>query len=380
MDSGHISLLVLLDLSKCFDVIDHARLLQKLQTYGVCTQWFESYLSNHFQQVSLSSRDGGRKMSRALPNSLGTYQGSALGPFLYSIYSNDLPLYVDDAVIIQYADDTQVLIYGPKSDMSQNVLRMERCLTSLTWWFRKNAMKLNASKTQLIVFGSRQNICRLAPVTVKIGDTLITECSTVRNLGVIFDRHLSFDHHIDQMVRRCSGTLLSLCHAKHGLPADVLSTLVNGLVLASTRYCVSVYGATSGQLTQRVQKCINFCARVLSGKRKYDHISGTLKSLGWLSARQLHDCYSLTTLRRVIQTSEPVALAELFVKNCNIHARNTRRAGCYHLPRIKTEFGRRRFAYQAAKAYNALPEHVYELTGCRKAFRKALKEHILGAD
>ena len=50
---------------------------------------------------------------------------------------------------------------------------------------------------------------------------------------------------------------------------------------------------TIGQLTQIIQKCINFCARVLSGKRKHAHISGTLKSLGWLSAGQLHQFYTV---------------------------------------------------------------------------------------
>ena len=314
IDSGYISLLVMLDLSKCFDVVDHARLLEKLQLYGVCTRWFESYLSNHRQRVVLSSRAAGRRLSRALPNPLGTYQGSALGPLLYSVYSNDMPLYVEDADIIQYADDTQVLVTGPKSPMSENVLKMERSLDALSWWFRKNAMKLNASKTQLLVFGSREKLKLLQPVSVKIDNTSITESQTVKNLGFIFDRHLLFDSHIDHVVRRCTGTLLSLSHVRHGLPAEVLPCLVDGLVMSAIRYCVSVYGATSGQLTRRIQKCINFCARVISGKRKYDHISGTLKSLGWLSAGQLHQYCTVMAMRRVMDSSEPEALSALFVR------------------------------------------------------------------
>ena len=235
-----------------------------------------------------------------------------------------MPLYVDDADIIQYADDTQILVTGSKQEMSHNVLRMERSLAALSWWFRKNAMMLNANKTQLIVFGSRQNVKSLPPVCVKIDNALIQESQTVNNLGVIFDRHLLFDSHIDSVVRRCSGMLLSLCHAKHGLPAEVLPRLVDGLVMSSIRYCVSVYGATSGQLTQRIQKCINFCARVLSGKRKYDHISSTLKSLGWLSAGQLHQYYTVMALRRLTDSSEPEAMAALFVRNCEVHTRSTR--------------------------------------------------------
>ena len=241
-------------------------------------------------------------------------------------------------------------------------------------------MKLNASKTQLIVFGSRENLSRLAPVSVKIDDTVINESHTVKNLGVTFDRHMSFDQHIDNVVRRCTGTLLSLSHAKLGLPAEVLPRIVDGLVMSSIRYCVSVYGATSGRLTQRIQKCINFCARVLSGKRKYDHISGTLKSLGWLSAGQLHQYCTAMALRRLADASEPEALAELFVRNRDVHARSTRAGSQYHPPRIKTEFGRKRFAYRAAVLFNALPADVREHHGSRKAFGKVLKQHMLRAD
>ena len=238
-------------------------------------------------------------------------------------------------------------------------------------------MKLNPDKTQLIVFGSRQNLKFLPPVSVTIDNISINESNTVKNLGVIFDRHLSFDSHIDSLVRRCSGMLLSLCHAKHGLPAEVLPRLVDGLVMSSLRYCVSVYGATSGQLSQRIQKCINFCARVLSGKRKYDHISDTLRSLGWLSAGQLHQYYTLMALHRLTDSPEPEALAALFVRNHDVHTRTTRARNQFHLPRIRNEHGRRRFAYRAASLMNALPSHVRDSDSSRKSFGNALKRHML---
>ena len=129
-------------------------------------------------------------------------------------------------------------------------------------------MKLNASKTQLIVFGSHQNLEQLAPVSVKMDNTTIDDSPTVKNLGVLFDRHSSFEGHVDHILTRCTGILLSLCHSKHGLPAEVLPLIVDGLVMTSIRYCVSVYGAASGRPTQRIQKCINFCVPVLTGKRK----------------------------------------------------------------------------------------------------------------
>ena len=60
-DRGEISLLCLLDLSKCFDVIDHSKLLTKLQLYGIDISWFSAYLRDHTQNVSFTDNLGNIK-------------------------------------------------------------------------------------------------------------------------------------------------------------------------------------------------------------------------------------------------------------------------------------------------------------------------------
>ena len=52
-DRGELSLLCLLDLSKCFDVIDHELLLQKLAMHGIETSWFSAFLTGHTQSVPI---------------------------------------------------------------------------------------------------------------------------------------------------------------------------------------------------------------------------------------------------------------------------------------------------------------------------------------
>ena len=76
-DHGEIALLCLLDLSKCFDVRDHSKLLSKLQAHGVDTAWFSAYLRDHTQSVSFTDMLGDVKKSRPLPNNIGIFQGSA---------------------------------------------------------------------------------------------------------------------------------------------------------------------------------------------------------------------------------------------------------------------------------------------------------------
>ena len=103
-------------------MIDHAKLLTKLQLYGIDITWFSAYLRDHTQSVSFTDALGNSKISAPLPNNIGVFQGSALGPLLFCIFANDLSLFAEDATVVQYADDTQILISGKKSDIT-NVVR-----------------------------------------------------------------------------------------------------------------------------------------------------------------------------------------------------------------------------------------------------------------
>ena len=133
-------------------------------------------------------------------------------------------LFAEDAVVVQYADDTQLLVSGPKSKLHHTISRLERVLASLYVWFRFNGLKVNAQKTQLMLFGSQQNLRTVPHFTVKFRDHSLVPCSEVKNLGLIFDRTLSWNSHTSYISKRCFGILTGLSHLKHSLPAGVLTT------------------------------------------------------------------------------------------------------------------------------------------------------------
>ena len=171
--------------------------------------------------------------------------------------------------------------------------------------------------------------------------------------------------------------LIGLSHCRHALPQDTLSTVVQALVVSSIRYCISVYGVCGSTQMARLQKLLNFGARVISGRRKFDHISDVLKLLKWLTAENLHRYHSLTLLKRILSTGQPETLHNSLVTRGDIHHRLTRQADRLDRPVIRTESGRRRFLYSAVTAYNALPQNLRE-QGPR-LFQRNLRKHLLAS-
>jgi len=109
LDNKHGVILVLLDLSMAFDTIDHTTLLHQLAhrlgITGAALKWFQSYLNERTQSVSVDN-----EQSKPVPLKYGVPQGSVLGPLLYTIYTLPLGNLLRDAGVSYhlYADDTQL--------------------------------------------------------------------------------------------------------------------------------------------------------------------------------------------------------------------------------------------------------------------------------
>ena len=114
MDSRRVTVMVLMDLSKAFDSIDHTILLRKLRALGVsqpALEWFRSYLYNRTQSVRIESY-----LSDALPLLHGVPQGSILGPFLFNVYINDLPTVPKACSVESYVDDSKLYLTFQSKD------------------------------------------------------------------------------------------------------------------------------------------------------------------------------------------------------------------------------------------------------------------------
>ena len=376
-DRGDISILTLIDLSRAFDVVDHRTLLDQLQLLQIAPDWFRSYLGGHRQCVQVS----GKEKSTLLPINTGIFQGSCLGPMLCNIASISAACYVPSEVnghavrMARYADDTQLVISGPKESLPEIQVALEGVLDTLATYFLQNGMKINAAKTELMVVGGRSALLTAErdPVQVQfLGETLQT-VSTVKNLGVIFDSRLSFEPHIDHVIAKCFGILIGLMHAKHVLPSHVLPTILDALVLSHVRYCSQVFGCATKTALKRLQRVQNFAARVISGRRKFDHISDVINDLEWLPIAKMVDMNDMCLLHKVISTGQPEALRRDVLYNRDVSERRTRQSDHLYVTRTRTSLGQRAFMHRACKLYNRYVIGTELQCMSHSRFKKALK-------
>ena len=155
IDNGQMIGVVLVDFKKAFDLVDHQILINKLEMYGIKDQalsWFKTYLTNRKQQVTINNSKSDFKHI-----SCGVPQGSILGPLLFLLFINDLPLYTNNVFTDLYADDTT--LYDVQDSMEQIEKNLQAALNNLHIWCRANGMILNSSKTKVMLVTTNQNKC-----------------------------------------------------------------------------------------------------------------------------------------------------------------------------------------------------------------------------
>ena len=120
--------------------------------------WFESYLHNRFQSVSINSG-----ISDKLHIKYGVSQGSCLGPLLFVFYGSKLFKIIEQHLpdVHTYANDTQLhLSFNVDSSVEQSaaLLDMQSCIADIRKWMLQDRLKLNDDKTEFIIIGTRQQL------------------------------------------------------------------------------------------------------------------------------------------------------------------------------------------------------------------------------
>ena len=185
MDKPMHTGMILVDLQKAFDTLEHGVLLEKMKYLSFRTsviKWFESYLLNKTFLVCIDN-----VFSEAGALKYDVPQGSILGPHLFLLCVTDLSQSLSGAGSYLHADDTCIFYQHEDVRKIENVLNKE--FSSLCQWFIDNKLSIHfgENKTKSIVFSRTKG---LKEINISFADHSIKQHETVGYLGCQLDSEL----------------------------------------------------------------------------------------------------------------------------------------------------------------------------------------------
>ena len=371
LDNNSCCVLLLLDLSAAFDTADHDELLSilyhEIGLRNTVLDWFQSFLSSRVQSTYV-----GGSRSESLNMKYGVPQGSVLGPILFNIYVRNFIRLLNDAgfTVHGYADDHQALTaFKIEFQFSSLGYSLPRCLNLITDWMNSHFLKLNASKSKILIFSPKNKTNNIFFDTVYLGDNVFIPISNyAMNLGFCLDSELSCSKHINMILNQSYTCISNIGRIKRYLTIENIKCLVQCMLVSKIDNLNSLFYGISEYDLNRLQKLQNAFARLIYNRRKDEHVSDLFEKLHWLPVRQRIIFKILLIVYKIFTDTCPV-----YMKDCLTIIDDENRI--LKVKIFNTSYGERAFCNYAPKLWNAVPEYI------RKSetilyFKKQLKHYL----
>ena len=364
--------MVLIDLQKAFDTVDHEILCKKLKSMGInCTEWFQSYLGGRNQVVEANDT-----LSDAGIVNCGVPQGSILGPLLFLCYINDMPMSLKCKLLL-YADDSALIISGKKTQKIAEELSKE--LNSCRNWLIDNKLSLHLGKTEAILFGTRYNLNQVNSFEVICNNEIIQNVKSVKYLGLQLDEDLAGESIVKEISKKVNSRLRFLYRYKDCLNMESRKTLCTALIQCHFDYsCSSWFPGINKGLTDKLQVLQNRMIRFILKLNSRHHIGyKELKEAGFLKVNERVKQLKLGHIFRIKNKTCPSYMMTNFeCLNENEDRSNTRSYKFnFFLPSTGSQ-GTKTFFYTGINDWNSLPNSIKEIKN-EDLFKDKVKTHLM---
>lgn len=261
-----------IDISQAFDKVWHEGLLFKITQFlpKNVHKLLKSYLwDRYFQIKSKDVTSSRRKISAGVP------QGSILGPFLYLLFTADMPTSLVTHTST-FADDTAFLSIHRDSTVASQ--RLQSHVSDLENWMLKWKIKVNVSKCMHITFTLRRGNCP----PIKINGVTVPEHSSVKYLGIHLDRRLTWAHHIAAKITQIklrTAQLYWLIGPKSTLDLELKLLLYKSVLKPIWLYGIQLWGTASPSNVEKLQRRQSRLLRIITGAPWYMRNSNIHKDL-----------------------------------------------------------------------------------------------------
>ena len=294
---------VILDFTKAFDKVPHARLIKKLEYYGIrgpLLTWFESFLKNRTQSVVC---DG--KHSEPSFVTSGVPQGTVLGPLLFLLYINDLPdnfkssikLFVDDALLYEVMTN------------EENGDQLQEDLQQLEVWQCKWKIVFNPTKCKIICISTKKTPPQRKYTFCGVE---LEQVNSFSYLGVTITEDMKWSKHITSIAGKESGVLGMIKRNLWSCPKDVKVTAYKALVPPKLEYASTAWDPYLQKDILALEKVQRKAARFCTNNH-HPTVSLTemLEDLGWHTLEQRRNMNRLSLFYKISRSEASVNVPEM---------------------------------------------------------------------
>ncbi|MES9882533.1 MAG: reverse transcriptase family protein [Sedimenticola sp.] len=362
INQGKLVGCILVDFRKAFDLVDHTILLQKLKLYK-CTEqtvkWFQSYLEQRSQVVSING-----EKSEDMTVQYGVPQGSILGPVLFLLFINDLPLSLAGNVTGTdlYADDTSIYdIQSSKTDLQNN---LQEALTKLGKWCKSNGMLLNTDKTKVMLITTRQKRTSMPEkdLELKYDDIDLHQISGDRILGIHIDQNLQWNTHFNNVCKKISSYLWLLSKIRSFLSIEHRTLFYKAYIQPHFGYCNVVWGESSNVNISKFTKLQRRACKLILAEQYID-LNTSLQILNILNFDECVFFQKAKTMYKITNHLTPQYLCDLFEmrpdnsEQTNMTLRSSTNRN-YIVPKPRNTIFKSSFSYSGAIIWNSIPLEI----------------------
>ena len=146
----------------------------------------------------------------------GVPQGANLGPLLFTVMVNDLPMVVSKCKVMLYADDAVLFFSSQRSDEIESALNFD--LKQVYEWVKENNLTLNAQKTEFMLFGSQIKLAKLEKnICIRLEQQQISQVFSYKYLGVWLDPTLNWKEHVAKTSKKIGSRIALLGRSRRYL-------------------------------------------------------------------------------------------------------------------------------------------------------------------
>ena len=199
--------------------------------------------------------------------------------------------------------------------------------------------------------------------------------------GVVFDPEMTFRIHIKRLAGKCFYQLRQLRGVWGALKLDASKAVVHAFISRRVDYCNSIFSLVRTKHLHPLQSVLNAATRVISRRRKYDHISEVVHDqLNWLPITERIEYKLCILVYKCLHQLAPQCLVEM----CKVASelpgrRNLRSASRGALIELRTKtstYGSRSFALGGPRTWNRLPSNLCDHSLSLGQFSSVLKTEL----